>query len=63
MCLATVYMRTKEPDSVLLQYVSKILVDGDTVTLIDIMGEERKIKGTVKMVDLTNSEVIINCVD
>ncbi len=41
MCLATVYKKQEEPDSILLQYVSKILVDGNHITLIDVMGEER----------------------
>ena len=63
MCLATVYKKTEEPSSVILSYVSKILVDGNTITLIDVMGEERSIEGTIKMVDLANSKVIINCAE
>ena len=63
MCLATVYKETEEPGSIVLQYVSKIYVDGDHITLIDVMGEERQIQGTIKMVDLANSKVIINCFD
>ena len=43
MCLATVYKKQEEPDSILLQYVSKILVDGKHITLIDVMGEERQL--------------------
>ena len=43
MCLATVYKKQEEPDSILLQYVSKILVDGNHITLIDVMGEERQL--------------------
>jgi len=62
MCLATVFKNTEE-SSILLQYVSKIMVDGDIITLIDIMGEEKKIQGTIKMVDLTNSKVVINCAE
>ena len=63
MCLATVYKKQEEPDSILLQYVSKILVDGNHITLIDVMGEERQLDGTIKMVDLANSKVIINCAE
>jgi predicted RNA-binding protein len=63
MCLATVYKKTEEPSSILLQYVSKIEVDGNTITLIDVMGEMRKVEGTIKMVDLTNSKVVINCLE
>ena len=63
MCLATVYKKQVEPDSILLKYVSKILVDGNHITLIDVMGEERQLDGTIKMVDLANSKVIINCAE
>ena len=48
MCLATVYKKQEEPDSILLQYVSKILVDGKHITLIDVMGEERQLDGTIQ---------------
>ena len=63
MCLATGYKKQEEPDSILLQYVSKILVDGKHITLIDVMGEERQLDGTIRMVDLTNSKVIIDCAE
>ena len=63
MCLATVYKKQEEPDSILLQYVSKILVDEKHITLIDVMGEERQLDGTIRMVDLTNSKVIIDCAE
>ena len=60
MCLATVYKQTDE-SSIILQYVSKIMVEGNTIILVDIMGEETRVEGTIKMVDLTNSKVVINC--
>ena len=62
MCLATVY-KAKEPDSVLLSYVSRREVDGTTITLTDVMGETKVVEGTIKMVDLANSTVEINCLD
>ena len=61
MCLATVYKKQEEPSSILLEYVSRIDVDGTTITLTDVMGEVRKVEGTIKMVDLANSKVVINC--
>ena len=36
MCLSTVYKAT-EPDSIIMEYVSKIQVDGDRITLTDVM--------------------------
>lgn len=59
MCLATVY---KENDnSVIFKNVSRIDVDGDSVILRDIMGEERVVEGHILMVDLANSVVKIVC--
>lgn len=60
MCLATAY-KTNEPDSIILEYVSKIEVDGDQITLIDVMGDTKTIQGTIAMVDLTGGVVKINC--
>lgn len=59
MCLATVY---KENDnSVIFKNVSRIDVDGDSVILRDIMGDERVVEGKILMVDLANSIVKIDC--
>lgn len=58
MCLATV---KKSDDTVICRNVSRIDVDGDTVIIRDIMGEERKIVGKILMVDLANSLVQLDC--
>ncbi|MCD8338523.1 MAG: CooT family nickel-binding protein [Lachnospiraceae bacterium] len=62
MCLATVYAKN-EPDSIILEYVSKIEVDGHQITLTDVMGERKTIEGTLAMADLTGGKVEINCED
>lgn len=63
MCLATVYDKSQEPDSILLQFVSRLEVDGTKITLTDVMGETRVVEGVIKSVDLAGSTVIINCID
>lgn len=60
MCLSTVY-KSSEPDSIIMEYVSKIQVEGENITLTDIMGEERTIQGTLVLADLTGGIVKINC--
>lgn len=57
MCLATVYK--SDDDTIICRNVSKILVDGDKVTIIDIMGDEKTVEGSILMVDLANSIVKI----
>lgn len=60
MCLATVY-NVNEPDSVILEFVSRIDVEGNKITLTDVMGDTRTVEGTIAMVDLTGGVVKINC--
>lgn len=63
MCLATVYNKSQEQDSILLQFVSRLDVDGTTITLTDVMGETRTVEGVIKSVDLAGSTVVINCLE
>lgn len=60
MCLSTVY-KAAEPYSIIMEYVSKIRVDGENITLTDVMGEEKTIQGTLVLADLTGGKVQINC--
>ena len=60
MCLSTAY-KTSEPDSTIMEYVSKIEVDGNLITLTDVIGDTKTVEGTIKMVDLTGGVVKINC--
>jgi predicted RNA-binding protein len=60
MCLATAY-RTNDPESIILEYVSKLEVNGNQITLTDVMGDTKTVEGTVAMADLTGGVVRINC--
>ena len=59
MCLSTAY-KTDEPDSIIMEYVSKIEVDGSLITLTDVLGDTKTVEGTIKMVDLTGGVGKIN---
>ena len=61
MCLATVYKTVKDTEEVVLKNVSKIYVEGSSVRLIDIMGAEVTVEGSMSFVDLANSIVKLNC--
>ena len=60
MCLSTAY-KTSEPDSIIMEYVSKIEVEGNLITLTDVIGDTKTVEGTIKMADLTGGVVKINC--
>jgi predicted RNA-binding protein len=62
MCLATAY-RTDDPESIILEYVSKLEVRDNQVILTDIMGDTRTIEGTLAMADLTGGVVRIHCAE
>lgn len=61
MCLATAYKKNHEQEQMICENISKILVDGNKITMIDIIGEEVVLEGTISMVDLAKSIVIIDC--
>ena len=60
MCLSTAY-KSNEPDSIIMEYDSRIDIDGKQVTLTDVMGDRKTVEGTVVMVDLTGGVVKIQC--
>lgn len=60
MCLSTAY-RTKDPDSIIMEYVSRIEVKGNQITLTDVMGDTKTIEGTLALADLTGGVVRIDC--
>ena len=63
MCLATAYKNAETKEQIICDNITKILVDGDMITLFDIIGDERKVEGKISMVDLTKSVVIIDAAD
>ena len=63
MCLATVYGKKKEGESILIKNASRMDVDGTTIRIRDMMGAEIEVEGAIAMVDLANSVVKINCIE
>lgn len=61
MCLATVYGKKKEGETILIKNASRMDVDGNQVRIRDIMGAEIVVEGSILMVDLANSVVKIQC--
>ena len=55
MCLATVYGKKKESESILIKNASRLDVEGNVIRIRDIMGGEITVEGTISMVDLANS--------
>lgn len=60
MCLSTA-VKDSNPDEVLMEYVSSLKVDGDTIILTDLMGEQKVIRGKLSFADLTGAIIKIDC--
>lgn len=60
MCLSTA-VRADKPDEVLMEYVQSLSIDGDTITLVDLMGEKKVIRGSLTFADLTGAVIKIAC--
>ncbi len=54
MCLATVYGKKKESESILIKNASRLDVEGNVIRIRDIMGGEITVEGTTSMVDFAN---------
>lgn len=63
MCLATVYGKKQESESILIKNASRIDVEGAVIRIRDIMGSEITVEGSISMVDLANAVVKINCAE
>ena len=61
MCLATVIK--KKDGSAIFKNVSRIDVQDGVLLIRDIMGDEKEVKGEIRMVDLANSIVEVDCVE
>ena len=60
MCLATAYKNSESKEQIICDNITRITIDGDMITLVDIIGDERKVEGKISSVDLTKSVVIID---
>ena len=60
-CVCRLHIKQTSRDSIIMEYVSKIEVDGSLITLTDVLGDTKTVEGTIKMVDLTGGVVKINC--
>lgn len=60
MCLSTA-VKASNPDEILMEYVSSLSIDGDLITLVDLMGEKKIIRGKLTFADLTGAILKIDC--
>ena len=61
MCLASVYGKQNDVETLIMKNVTRVEVRGEKVYLYDIIGKETVVEGKLTLVDLTCSIVQIEC--
>ena len=61
MCLATAYGKRGEEEVVLAKNVSELRLEGEKIVMVDVLGRETEIEGTLERADLVNGVVRIRC--
>jgi predicted RNA-binding protein len=59
MCLATAMVNKSGNETVLAKNISKISIEGENIVMVDILGEEFVVEGTLISADLVNGVVKI----
>lgn len=59
MCLSDAYEINNGVKTPLFSYVSDLSVDGDRITLTDMLGARKTVTGKLKSVDLTANVILI----
>ena len=59
MCLATVYGKKDDTESIILKNATLSDVEGKIIVIRDIIGMETVVEGEIQMVDLANAVVKI----
>ena len=61
MCLASVYGKQNDTETLIMKNVTRVEVREDKVYLYDIIGKVTVVEGKLTLVDLTRSIVQIEC--
>ena len=59
MCLSTVYVEENERTDAVAKNVSTLSIQGDTIVVTDLLGNETAIKGSVKNIDFVEAFILI----
>lgn len=59
MCESTIFLERGEEREEIMKDVAKIFVNGDQLTFVGLLGEEKTITGELTVVDSVKHEVII----
>ena len=59
MCLSTVMLVKNGSQEKVCEYVSNVKMDGKKITLVDVMGNETLVEGTLKSMDFVKNLIVV----
>ncbi|GEM_PF-236678 len=59
MCELDVILLKDSNRQLLMESVTKVLVDGDSIELIGILGDRTTLEGSIKLIDFSKGEIVI----
>jgi predicted RNA-binding protein len=59
MCESTVILKKGSEKEVVMQDVIQVVVKGEDIEVIGILGDSKKLRGNIAKIDLTGHEIII----
>jgi predicted RNA-binding protein len=63
MCESTVYIQNSKGSAPYFEHLDKLVVEGDTVRIVDLFGESKTLHGKVKRFSLIDHKVIVESTD
>jgi predicted RNA-binding protein len=60
MCELDVILLEDNTRQLVMESVTKVLVDGDTIELRGILGDKKTLKGSIKIIDFSKGEIVIH---
>ena len=59
MCLSIVYKGEPSENNLLFKNIADLKIDGDTITMTNILGIPTSIRGSVKKIDLLENYIVV----
>ncbi|WP_321417078.1 CooT family nickel-binding protein [uncultured Methanomethylovorans sp.] len=60
MCELDVILLENNTRQLVMESVTKVLVNEDTIELIGILGDRKTLKGSIKIIDFSKGEIVIH---
>ena len=59
MCELDVILLKDSTRQMIMESVTKVMVEGDSIELIGILGDRTSLEGSIKMIDFSKGEIVI----